>query len=284
MAEIDWGAVLAEANALSSNPAAQQAFVNSVSPPAVSTAPPPPPTPPATPPVASPVATASARTGVTSSGVPSAVLPSGLPAGMLATPVTLASPGSTPVAQGVDLFQQMLDNIFTAERLRQSNQAELNNMAQFSASLSQQAAGQQAQAAQAAAALAESSRQFDINMLFQKTGQAIDLSQLFASLQRSSPSQAANLAVGLGLPGLEPNLGYANAFTGPRTTGTFGGKVGSQDIKLPFAFSGRELSFLGNNPNVAAGISDIAGALGRPDFLKNSVDALIPTGGNLFKF
>lgn len=171
----------------------------------------------------------------------SGLFPGPVPAGNVAspyiTPVGLNSPGATPVAQGFELFQVMLENILKAEALRQS-----------------------------------------------AVDQQVNISNLFAQLQKASPSQAANLATIMGMPGLEPNLSYANSFAGPQSTGTFGGKVGTQQINLPFAFSGRELSFLGNNPNVASGIADIASAIGRPDFLQNSMAALIPTGGNLFKF
>lgn len=169
------------------------------------------------------------------------LFPGAVPAANLAkpyvTPVGLDSPGSTPVAQGFELFQAMLDNILKAETLRQS-----------------------------------------------AVDQQVNIAQLFASLQKASPSQAANLAVQLGIPGLEPDLSYANAFAGPGSTGVFGGKVGSQSIKLPFSFSGKELSFLGNNPNVAGGITDISAALGRPDLMQQSLSSLIPAGGNLFKF
>ena len=169
------------------------------------------------------------------------MFPSSVPAYNVAnpymTPVNANTPGASPVAQGYEMFQMMLDNILNAEKLRQS-----------------------------------------------AVNQQVDIANLFAQLEKASPSQAANLAVRLGVPGLEPDLSYANAFAGPGSTGTFGGKVGSQNITLPFAFSGSELAFLGNNPNLSSGISDIAAALGRPDVLRNSMASLIPTNSNLFSF
>lgn len=111
--------------------------------------------------------------------------------------------------------------------------------------------------------------------------QQVNIAQLFADMQRASPTQAADLAVKLGIPGLEPDLSFANAFTNAGTTGTFGGRVGTQDIQLPFAFSGKELTFLGNNPNVSSIISDIGSRFGRPDVLKNSMAALLPTNTSL---
>lgn len=143
--------------------------------------------------------------------------------------------GGTPVAQGFDMFYQMLQATLQAEQLRQS-----------------------------------------------AIDQTVNIAQLASQLQRASPTQAADFATQLGLPGLEPNLGFANRFAGAKSTGSFGGKVGSQDIKLPFAFNGKEMSFFQNNPNVASIISDIGARFGRPDVLGTSRSSLIPAGSNLF--
>lgn len=109
--------------------------------------------------------------------------------------------------------------------------------------------------------------------------QTVNIAQLVAELQRSSPTRAADLATSLGIPGLEPDLSFANAFSGDRSTGVFGGRVGTQDINLPFAFSGKELSFLTDNQNVAKVLNDVAERFGRPDLLRTSLSSLIPAGG-----
>jgi hypothetical protein len=114
--------------------------------------------------------------------------------------------------------------------------------------------------------------------------QTVSIARLFADLERASPTRAADLAVSLGIPGLQPDLSVASRFHDDSTSGIFGGRVGTQDVRLPFAFSGKELSFLGNNPNVANVLTDIADRFGRPDIMKTSLDSLIPASGNLFKF
>lgn len=111
--------------------------------------------------------------------------------------------------------------------------------------------------------------------------QQVNIARLAADLERVSPTRAADLAVSLGIPGLEPDLSFANSFANADTTGVFGGKVGSQNIKLPFAFSGKELSFLGNNPNVANVLSDIGDRFGRPDLLRQSAASAIPTSSSI---
>mgnify|MGYP006935507453 CR=1 FL=1 len=114
--------------------------------------------------------------------------------------------------------------------------------------------------------------------------QTVSIARLFADLERASPTRAADLAVSLGIPGLQPDLSVAKRFVNEGTTGIFGGTVGTQSVSLPFAFSGKELSFLGSNPNVSTVLTDIADRFGRPDIVKSSLDALIPAGGGLFKF
>lgn len=111
--------------------------------------------------------------------------------------------------------------------------------------------------------------------------QQVNVARLISELERVSPTRAADLSVALGVPGLEPNLGFANAFTNEGTSGVFGGKVGTQNIKLPFAFSGKELSFLGNNPNTQNILADIGDRFGRPDLIKNSISSAIPTSSSI---
>lgn len=114
--------------------------------------------------------------------------------------------------------------------------------------------------------------------------QQVNFAKYVTELARVSPTRAADIATQLGIPGLEPDLRWANRFAGPDATGIFGGRVGSQDIRQPIAFSGKELNFFQQNPNVASIISDIGERFGRPDVLANSMASMIPGGANLFKF
>lgn len=107
--------------------------------------------------------------------------------------------------------------------------------------------------------------------------QTIDIARLFAEMERVSPTRAADFAVALGMPQMQPDFGWTSRFVNEGTTGLFGGKVGTQNVKLPFAFSGRELNFFNNNKNVASVIQDIAARFGRPDLLANSASTLLPT-------
>lgn len=110
--------------------------------------------------------------------------------------------------------------------------------------------------------------------------QQINIASLFSELSRASPSQAAELAVRTGLTGMEPNLDWANAFsTGAHTT--FGGEIGSQNVSLPWSFSGHQLSFLRDRPNVERMLMDVADFLGRPDILSESMNGLIPANRSL---
>ena len=112
--------------------------------------------------------------------------------------------------------------------------------------------------------------------------QQVRIAQLFSQGAGANIAQQAELAIRLGIPGLEPDLSFASAFAGPGSTGTFGGRIGSQDVRLPFAFSGKELSFLGQNPSVANPLQQVASFLGRPDAISTSLASLIPAGGNIF--
>lgn len=164
--------------------------------------------------------------------------PTSVPAGMVAnpyiTPVSANTPGASPMAGGFELLNAMLQNIFNAERLRQS-----------------------------------------------AIDQQVSIATLLAQTERASPTQAADLAVQLGMPGRQPNLGFANSFVNADTTGVFGGTAGTQSLRLPFAFSGKELTFLGQNRNLSSVISDIAARFGKPDLLSTSAASLIPTNSAL---
>lgn len=107
--------------------------------------------------------------------------------------------------------------------------------------------------------------------------QTVDIAKLFAEFERVSPTRAADLAVALGMPQMQPDFGWTSRFSNEATTGLFGGKVGTQNVKLPMAFSGRELSFFGQNKNAASVIADIADRFGRPDLFNTSQGALLPT-------
>lgn len=115
----------------------------------------------------------------------------------------------------------------------------------------------------------------------QSIDQSLNIAQLFVELERASPTRAADLAVRLGLPGLEPDLSLTKAFTNAQTMGSFGGKVGSQDVRLPFSFSGQELSFLDRAPQVASIFRDIGDRFGLPNVLESSAANLIPAGRSL---
>lgn len=115
----------------------------------------------------------------------------------------------------------------------------------------------------------------------QSIDQSLNIAQLFVELERASPTRAADLAVRLGLPGLEPDLSLTKAFTNAQTMGSFGGKVGSQDVRLPFSFSGQELSFLDRAPQVASIFRDIGDRFGLSNVLESSAANLIPAGRSL---
>lgn len=112
--------------------------------------------------------------------------------------------------------------------------------------------------------------------------QVVNIAQLATELERSSPTRSADLATKLGIGTLQPDFSWTDRFLNPNTTGMFGGKVGGQDVKLPFAFNGKEMTFFNNNPSVARIISDIGDKFGKPDILTGSQN-LIPAAANLFK-
>lgn len=112
--------------------------------------------------------------------------------------------------------------------------------------------------------------------------QQINLARLFADLQRVSPTRAADMAVRLGITQSPDDFGFVNLFGkggsfpsagGPGISGT----IGNQQVSLPSVFSGQELSFLGDNPNVQRVIADVADKFGMPDIFDRSMAARIPT-------
>lgn len=111
--------------------------------------------------------------------------------------------------------------------------------------------------------------------------QTVSIGQLLVSLQRTSPSQAADLATQLNLPSFEPALSWSNRFNGPKSTGSFGGTVGTQQISLPQSLNAKQSSWLGSNPNVANMLQDIASRFSRPDLLTNSIRSLTPASASL---
>lgn len=114
--------------------------------------------------------------------------------------------------------------------------------------------------------------------------QTINIARLFVELERVSPTRAASLATQLGLEsGID--LSSLNAFgQGQRLAPASGGRIGSTNfpgVSLPQALSGRDLSFLSANPNVANIVADFAESVGLPDIFSRSQAGLIPTSGLL---
>ncbi len=117
--------------------------------------------------------------------------------------------------------------------------------------------------------------------------QEVSIAQLMIELERASPTRAASLSVALGLPNTQ-DFSFTKAFGGSRdlpaaSGGFFGGNVGGQNVSLPQAFSGRELSFLGSNPGTAGIVQDIADRFGLPDIFSRSTAGLVPTSRNLLQ-
>lgn len=114
--------------------------------------------------------------------------------------------------------------------------------------------------------------------------QTINLGRLMVELERVSPTRAASLATQLGLEsGID--LSSLNAFgQGQRLAPASGGRIGSTNfpgVSLPQSLSGRDLSFLSANPNVANIVADFAESVGLPDIFSRSQAGLIPTSGLL---
>lgn len=121
---------------------------------------------------------------------------------------------------------------------------------------------------------AEASRQAAID-------QSVRIATLITEMERTSPTRAAELAVQLGMPDLQPDLGFTKNFTNGKTMGMFSGQVGTQDVKLPWSFSGRELTFLDQNDTVANIFRDIGERFGLPNLLETSQANLLPTSRGL---
>lgn len=107
--------------------------------------------------------------------------------------------------------------------------------------------------------------------------QTVGIAKYATDLAGVSPAKAADLSVQLGIPGLEPNLSYLNRYVNDSTSGVVSGQVGTQNVSLPFAFNGRELSGLSANPTVANVLQSVATRFGRPDILKTSSMGLLPS-------
>ncbi len=114
--------------------------------------------------------------------------------------------------------------------------------------------------------------------------QTINLGRLMVELERVSPTRAASLATQLGLES-GVDLSSINAFgQGQRLAPASGGRIGSTNfpgVSLPQSLSGRDLSFLSANPNVANIVADFAESVGLPDIFSRSQAGLIPTSGLL---
>lgn len=164
---------------------------------------------------------------------PTQVPATGLAVGAAMTPVSLDTPGASPVATGFDLFKDTFTMLMQADAARRA-----------------------------------------------AVDQQISLATLFTELERASPTRAADLAVRLGLPSMEPDMGFANIF-GKGANATFGGTAGSQALSLPWMFSGSQISFLNDRPNVANVVGDISERFGRPDLFRESIASLIPTSASL---
>lgn len=121
----------------------------------------------------------------------------------------------------------------------------------------------------------EASRQASID-------QSVRIATLITEMERSSPTRAAALAVQLGMPQLQPDLkSVTSPFVNDGTMGTFGGTVGTQSLRLPFSFSGKELTFLDQNDEVARIFADIGEQFGLPNILERSQAFAIPASGAL---
>jgi hypothetical protein len=120
--------------------------------------------------------------------------------------------------------------------------------------------------------------------------QNVSILRLMSDLERVSPTRAASLAAGLGLP--EPDLSFlsvlqsgAPAFgRGGAAAGggtSFGGMVGTQNVSLPSFLSGAQLTNLQANPNIAQIVLDVADRFGRPDLFTQSAAGVVPTSPTL---
>lgn len=109
--------------------------------------------------------------------------------------------------------------------------------------------------------------------------QTISTIRMMNELQRVSPSRAAAFSAALGLPD-EENLDFVNNLD-KRANVRVSGQVGRQTLSLPLALSGRSLSFLNENQNVANVVGDVADAIGMPDLFARSAGSALPTSRSL---
>lgn len=120
----------------------------------------------------------------------------------------------------------------------------------------------------------------------QGINQTLDIANTFANLARTSPTRAADLAAQLGMQ--EPSFDFTKVFNqGSKVAdsigGTIQGMIGTQNVSLPGTLSGRQLSWLTANPNVANIIKDIGDRLGTPDILSRSAAGAIPTSQSIIE-
>lgn len=109
--------------------------------------------------------------------------------------------------------------------------------------------------------------------------QNVSILRTLGELERVSPTRAASLAAGLGLP--EPQFDFLELLNQPGPLfqpggGALGGRVGGQSLSLPSVLSGQQLSGVLQNDNLARIVSDVADYLGAPDYLQRSAAATAP--------
>ena len=112
--------------------------------------------------------------------------------------------------------------------------------------------------------------------------QTINIGRFLVDLERVSPTRAAALATKLGVAS-DYDFTFLNAFgAGQGLAPSSGGRIGGPGgVSLPQSLSGRDLSFLNANPNVANIVRDYAEMVGLPDIFSRSQAGLIPGSGML---
>lgn len=108
--------------------------------------------------------------------------------------------------------------------------------------------------------------------------QEIQFQSMFSQLLGNDPAVAADLAVRLGMPGLEPDLNYLNRFS-KGAVATYGGNVGTSEVSLPFSYSRGQMRFLDANPTVARAVQSVSSWFRRPDALSTSAAMTPPISG-----
>lgn len=109
--------------------------------------------------------------------------------------------------------------------------------------------------------------------------QTMSTINMLAELEWVSPTRAASFAAAMGL-GDGPDLSWVNDI-GSGALARISGRAGNQSISLPMSLSGKDLSFLSANPNVATAVQDVADALGLPDIFARSSASAIPASRSL---